>query len=145
VSSTRAGFTLIEIIVVIAVIAILASVVTPLVFRNVGDAKVSAARAQIEIFATALDTYRLDNDYYPSTAQGIAALRSAPSGSPAARNWRGPYIRKDPPLDPWNRPYAYQSPGRVNAGSYDLLSLGRDGQPGGSGEDADITSWSSQP
>ena len=138
----RTGFTLIEILVVIAVIAILASVVTPLVFRNVGDAKVSAGRAQIEIFATALDTYRLDSDYYPSTAQGLAALRARPSGLPAPLNWRGPYLRKDPPLDPWNKPYSYVSPGRVNPESYDLLSLGRDGQPGGSGEDADITSWS---
>jgi len=144
-AARRTGFTLIEILVVIAVIAILASVVTPLVFRNVGDARVSAARAQVEIFATALDSYRLDNDYYPSTTQGLVALRSAPSGLPAARNWRGPYIRKDPPLDPWNRPYVYQSPGRANPESYDLLSYGRDGQSGGSGEDADVTSWSSQP
>jgi general secretion pathway protein G len=142
VSLTKRGFTLIEILVVIAVIAILASVVTPLVFRNVGDAKVSAARAQIEIFATALDTYRLDNDYYPSTAQGLAALRSLPTGLPAPLNWRGPYLRKDPPLDPWSKPYNYVSPGRVNAESYDVLSLGRDGQAGGIGEDADITSWS---
>lgn len=139
---TKRGFTLIEILVVIAVIAILASVVTPLVFRNVGDAKISAARAQIEIFATALDTYRLDNDYFPSTAQGLAALRAQPGGQPAPINWRGPYLRKDPPLDPWSKPYSYLSPGKVNPESYDLVSLGRDGQPGGTGEDADITSWS---
>ncbi len=137
-----AGFTLIEILVVIAVIAILASVVTPLVFRNVGDAKISAARAQIEIFATALDAYRLDNDYYPTTAQGLTALRTQPQGSPASRSWRGPYLRKDPPLDPWGKPYSYLSPGRVNPESYDLQSMGRDGQPGGTGEDADVTSWS---
>ena len=136
-----AGFTLIEILVVIAVIAILASVVTPLVFQNVGDAKVSAARAQIEIFATALDTYRLDNDYYPTTTQGLSALRTLPQGQPAPRNWRGPYLRKDPPLDPWKKPYTYLSPGRANPESYDLLSLGRDGLVGGTGEDADITSW----
>ena len=135
------GFTLIELLVVITVIAILAGLVGPMVFRNVGDAKVSAARAQIELFALALDQYRLDNDFYPSSSQGLAALRERPTGDPEARNWRGPYLRKAIPLDPWGRPYAYKSPGEVNAESYDLLSLGRDGQPGGTGEDADVTSW----
>ncbi len=135
------GFTLIELLVVITVIAILAGLVGPMVFRNVGDAKVSAARAQIELFALALDQYRLDNDFYPGTTQGLAALRDRPTGEPQARNWRGPYLRKAIPLDPWGRPYAYKSPGDVNAESYDLLSLGRDGQPGGSGEDSDVTSW----
>jgi general secretion pathway protein G len=135
------GFTLIELLVVITVIAILAGLVGPMVFRNLGDAKVSAARAQIELLALALDQYRLDNDFYPSTTQGLAALREKPAGDPEARNWRGPYLRKAIPLDPWGRPYSYKSPGQVNADSYDLLSLGRDGQPGGSGEDADVTSW----
>ena len=82
----RRGFTLIELLVVIVVISLLAGLVGPLVFRNVGDAKVSAAKAQIELFSLALDQYRLDNDYYPSTAQGLAALRDAPAGEPAARN-----------------------------------------------------------
>jgi general secretion pathway protein G len=141
--TTRRGFTLIELLVVITVIAILAGLVAPMVFRNVGDAKVSAARVQIELFGLALDAYRLDNDYYPSTAQGLAALRALPAGDPAARNWRGPYLKKDIPLDPWGRPFIYKSPGDVNATSYDLLSYGRDGQPGGTGEDADVTSWGS--
>jgi general secretion pathway protein G len=136
----RAGFTLIEIIVVIAVIAILASVVSPMVFRNVSDAKQTAARAQIEIFSLALDAYRLDNDRYPSTADGLAALRTTPSADSLA-NWRGPYLRKEVPLDPWGRPYIYRSPGDVNPTSYDLLSLGRDGKEGGEGEDADVESW----
>ena len=139
----EAGFTLIEILVVITVIAILAGLVTPMVFRNVGGAKVSAARAQIEIFGLALDSYRLDNDYYPSTTQGLAALQIAPAGEPAARNWRGPYLKKGVPSDPWGQPYHYESPGTVNPQSYDLLSYGRDGKPGGAGEDADMTSWES--
>jgi general secretion pathway protein G len=135
------GFTLIELLVVITVIAMLAGLVAPMVFRNVGDAKVSAAKAQIELFALALDAYRLDNDFYPATAQGLSALRARPDGEPEARNWRGPYLRKEVPLDPWGRPYLYKSPGDVNGESYDLLSYGRDGATGGTGEDADVTSW----
>lgn len=136
---------MIEILVVITVIAILASLVTPMVFRNVGDAKTSAARAQVEILGLALDAYRLDNDYYPSTAQGLEALRRLPAGEPVARNWRGPYLKKLVPPDPYGRPYVYRSPGEVNPDSYDLLSLGRDAEPGGAGEDADITSWGERP
>ena len=143
-SRGSAGFTLIEILVVITVIAILAGLVTPMVFRNVGDAKRSAAKAQIEIFGLALDSYRLDNDYYPGTAQGLMALQTIPSGEPSARNWRGPYLKKAVPVDPWGQPYHYESPGTVNTGSYDLVSYGRDGKPGGSGEDADLTSWESE-
>jgi len=123
---------------VITVIAILAGLVGPMVFRNVGDAKVSAAKAQLELFALALDQYRLDNDYYPSTAQGLEALRVAVQGDPPARNWRGPYLRKPIPLDPWGRPYVYRSPGTDNLNGYDLLSYGRDGKPGGEGEDRDL-------
>lgn len=135
-----AAFTLIELLVVIVVISILAGLVAPMVFRNVGDAKRSAAEAQIELFGLALEQYRLDNDYYPSTAQGLEALRTAPAGDPPARNWRGPYLRKAIPVDPWGRPYVYRSPGTTNPASYDLLSLGRDGEPGGAGDDADVGS-----
>lgn len=142
-SRTDRGFTLIELLVVITVIAVLAGLVGPMVFRNVGDAKMSAARAQLELFGLALEQYRLDNDYYPSSTQGLAALRAVPQGEPAPRNWRGPYLRKEVPVDPWGRAYAYRSPGEVNAESYDLVSLGRDGVDGGDGEDADITSWGS--
>jgi general secretion pathway protein G len=135
------GFTLLELLVVIAVIAILAGLVSPMIFRNVGDAKVSATRSQIEMLGLALDAYRLDNDYYPSTEQGLAALIQAPSVEPLPRNWRGPYLRKGVPVDAWGRPYLYKSPGEQNPQSYDLLSYGRDGTPGGAGEDEDLTSW----
>ena len=135
------GFTLIELLVVITVIAILAGMVAPMVFRNVGDAKLAAARADVETLGLALDTYALHNDQYPSTTQGLTALVTQPSGDPPARDWRGPYLKRGVPLDPWGRPYAYSSPGTANPGSYDLTSYGRDGRPGGSGEDRDIRSW----
>jgi general secretion pathway protein G len=136
-----AGFTLIEILVVILVISVLASLVGPLVFRNVGDAKTEAARAQIELLGMALDAYRLDNGQYPTTEQGLAALWTQPTASPVPTRWRGPYTRKSIPPDPWDRPYTYHSPGIEMATSYDLVSLGRDGLPGGDGEDADVKSW----
>jgi general secretion pathway protein G len=121
-------------LVVIAVIAVLAGLVGPMVFRNVGDAKTTAAKAQLELFGLALDQYRLDNDYYPSSTQGLEALRAAPQGEPAARNWRGPYLRKPVPVDPWGRAYTYA----VTASGYALYSLGRDGKEGGESEDRDI-------
>ena len=140
--SRRCGFTLIELLVVIAIIATLATVVGPAVFRNVGDAKTSAARSQVDILALALNSYRLDNDAYPTTAQGLDALRMAPSGSSSdAAHWKGPYLARLVPLDPWGRPYAYVSPGHENPTSFDLYTLGRDGRQGGHGDDADITSW----
>jgi general secretion pathway protein G len=137
----RAGFTLIEMLVIVAIIAVLAAVVAPEVFRNVGDAHANAARSQVEIFGTALDNYRLDNHAYPTTEQGLAALRTEPTVGERPPRWRGPYLRRAVPDDPWGRPYVYVSPGRVNPESYDLYSLGRDGREGGEGEDADITSW----
>jgi general secretion pathway protein G len=140
VRASARGFTLIELLVVIAIIATLAAVVAPAVFRNVGDAKVSAAKSQIDIFALALDSYRLDSDVFPTSAQGLDALRAAPTADPP-RNWRGPYLRKSIPRDPWGRAYVYVSPGKENPTSYDVYSLGRDGVIGGEGDDADITSW----
>jgi general secretion pathway protein G len=137
----RTGFTLIELLVVIAIIATLAAVIAPAVFHNVGDSKVSAAKSQVELFGMALGSYRLDNDLYPSTEQGLQALRSMPTTGDIPRNWRGPYLSKVISADPWGRPWVYVSPGRVNGESYDLYTLGRDGKEGGSGEDADITSW----
>ena len=137
----RRGFTLIELLVVIAIIATLAAVVAPSIFRNVGDAKVSAAKSQIELLALALNSYRLDNDVFPSTDQGLEALRTPATTGEAPRNWKGPYLSRVVPLDPWARAYLYVSPGRINPQSFDLYSLGRDGKEGGEGEDADITSW----
>lgn len=137
----RAGFTLIELLVVIAVISVLAAIVLPEVFRNLSDANAGAARTQIELLGTALDSYRLDNHAYPTTEQGLPALRTEPTTGERPPRWRGPYLRKAVPDDPWGRPYLYLSPGRQNPQGYDLYSLGRDGREGGEGEDADITSW----
>jgi general secretion pathway protein G len=144
----RAGFTLIEILVVLVVIAILASLVAPNVFKNVGQAKQTTAKAQIETLSAALDSYRLDNGSYPSTQQGLDALWQLPAIDPPA-NWRGPYLKKPVPMDPWTRPYLYLAPGEVNFNGFDLFSYGADALPGpcfygdtGCGsEDGDVVSW----
>jgi general secretion pathway protein G len=128
-------------LVVIAIIATLAALVGPAVFRSVGDSKVSAAKSQVELYSLALNSYRLDNDDFPTTEQGLDALRTAPVAAEPPRNWRGPYLNKLVTPDPWGRPYVYTSPGKVNPHAFDLYSLGRDGKPGGEGEDADVTSW----
>ena len=137
----RAGFTLIELLVVIAIITTLAAVVGPSIFGNVGEARRSAAKSQLEIFALALDQYRLDADAYPTSAQGLDALRAMPVGDGTPGRWRGPYLRQPVPLDPWGRPWLYVAPGVQNPESYDLYTLGRDGRVGGEGEDEDLTSW----
>jgi len=135
-----AGFTLIEILVVIVVIAILATLVAPNVFQHVGTAKATTAKSQIEMISSALDAYRLDTGAYPNTAQGLQALQELPTVD-TPTNWRGPYLRKAVPLDPWGRPYVFVSPGEVNTRGFDLLSYGADGKLGGEGEDADVVSW----
>jgi len=140
-SLLRLGFTLIELLVVIVVIGVLATLVAPNVFRHVGAAKEATARAQIEMLGAGLDAYRLDNGRYPTTEQGLAALWNAPLSDPHPANWRGPYLRKEIPLDPWKSPYMYRSPAAQSRGGYDLLSYGEDGKPGGEGEAADVTSW----
>ena len=137
----RAGFTLIEVLVVIAVIAMLAALVAPNVFQHVGTAKDATARSQIELLGAALDAYRLDNGRYPTTEQGLDALQTEPSTQPLPSNWRGPYLRKAVPMDPWGAPFVYLSPGEIYPRNYDLFSLGADGEPGGEGEDADVVSW----
>jgi len=139
--SANGGFTLIEILVVVAVLAVLAALVAPNVFGHLGTAKDAAARSQMEMLGAALDAYRLDNGRYPTTAQGLETLRSEPVVEPRPRNWRGPYLRRAVPLDPWGNPYVFVSPGEANPNGYDLLSYGADGRPGGVGEDSDIFSW----
>lgn len=131
-----AGFTLLELLVVIIIIGLLASYVGPKYFKQVGKSEVKVARSQIDAFGKALDQYRLDTGHFPTTAQGLEALNSKPVDEP---KWDGPYLKKAVPADPWGHPYQYRQPGQH--GDYDLFSYGRDGQTGGSGEDADITNW----
>ncbi|PYO68186.1 MAG: type II secretion system protein GspG [Gemmatimonadetes bacterium] len=141
VRSKPQGFTLIEILVVIIVLGLLAALVGPRILGRVSEARSATARTQIDLLGLALDNYRLDNGEYPTTEQGLAALQEKPSREPLPLNWRGPYLKKAVPLDPWGRPYLYKSPGEHNPTGYDLFTFGRDGQPGGEDEDADITSW----
>ena len=137
----RGGFTLIELLVVIVVLGVLATLVAPNVFRHVGTAKEATARAQIEMLGAALDAFRLDTGRYPTTEQGLAALWTTPTSEPRPINWRGPYLKKPVPMDPWGSAYVYRAPGTESRTGYDLLSLGADGKPGGVADDADIVSW----
>ncbi|HOC45146.1 MAG: type II secretion system major pseudopilin GspG [Syntrophorhabdaceae bacterium] len=129
------GFTLIELLVVMVIVGLLAALVAPKLFPKLGKGKQAAAKAQIELLGQALDQMRLDVGRYPTTQEGLSSLVTNP-GMP---NWEGPYLKKALPSDPWGRPYVYQSPG--SHGEYDLYSYGRDGSPGGEGEDADLASW----
>ncbi|MDC7713916.1 type II secretion system major pseudopilin GspG [Vogesella sp. LYT5W] len=130
-----AGFTLLELLVVLVIIGLLAGYVAPRYFAQVGKAEVKTAQAQVDALEKSLDQYRLDTGRYPTTEQGLAALYTRPADEP---KWQGPYLKKAPPPDPWGRPYQYRQPGE--RGEYDLYSYGKDGQAGGSGEDADIGS-----
>ena len=130
------GFTLVELIVVVIIIGLLAGLVLPQFIRQEEKAKLRTTKAQIELFGTALDTFRLDVGRYPTTDEGLQALRQKPAG---LERWDGPYLRKDLPLDPWSKPYAYRSPGEH--GPFDIVSYGADGTPGGDGDNRDITSW----
>ncbi len=130
------GFTLIELLVVMVIIGLLAALVGPRFIRQEEKAKVKAAKAQIELLSTSLDTFRLDVGRYPTTQEGLEALRTQPGG---LERWDGPYLKKDVPLDPWGKPYVYKSPG--DHGPFDILSYGADGAPGGDGDNHDISSW----
>ena len=125
------GFTLIEMLIVIIIIGLLASLVAPRLFTKVDKARIKTAKAQIELLSTAIDSYRLDLGKFPTT---LEALRQ--SDDP---KWEGPYLPKNIPLDPWDGPYVYKCPGEH--GPYDIMSYGADGKPGGTGNDRDIVSW----
>jgi general secretion pathway protein G len=130
------GITLIELLVVMVIIAMFATIVGQRLFRNVEKARQTTAKAQINEFETVLDAFRLDVGRYPTNDEGLPALRARPG---SLERWDGPYLKKDVPMDPWQRPYLYRFPGQH--GDYDLYSLGADGQEGGTGENADVASW----
>ena len=130
------AFTLIELLVVMIIIGLLAALVGPRFIRQEEKAKVKAAKAQIELLGTALDTFRLDVGRYPTTQEGLEALSRPPGG---LERWDGPYLKKELPQDPWGTSYLYRSPGQN--GAYEILSYGADKAPGGDGDNRDITSW----
>ena len=132
----QAGFTLLELLVVMVIIGLLAGYVGPKYFSQIGKSEVKTARAQIDALGKALDQFRLDVGRYPSSEEGLQALNAAPAGE---GRWAGPYLQKAVPMDPWGKPYQYKSPGE--RGEYDLYSFGKDGQAGGQDESADIGNW----
>jgi general secretion pathway protein G len=137
---SQAGVTLIEMLVVVTIIALFAALVAPKMLRRADAARVTAARAQINAFSTALGAYKLDTSTFPTSEQGLAALRVKPPDMPL---WNGPYLPQDIPMDPWGRPYLYKYPGE-HGDEPDIASYGADGQPGGEDIDADILSWKSR-
>ena len=136
--SARAGVTLIEMLVVVTIIGLFVALVGPSLFKRADEAKVTVTRSQIDSFMTALGTYKLDTGIFPTTEQGLQALRIKPTD---VNQWNGPYMPKDIPKDPWGRDYIYRFPGEHQATSPKSSSLGADGQPGGEGINADIVSW----
>ena len=133
----QAGVTLIEMLVVVTIIALFAALVAPRMLRRSDTARITAARAQINSFMTALGAYKLDTGLFPTTEQGLQALRAKPQG---VNQWEGPYLPQEIPVDPWGRPYVYKYPGE-HGDEPDIVCLGADGQPGGEGTNADIVSW----
>lgn len=130
------GFSLIELLIVMVILGLLAGLVGPKLFGKVDSSKQKAAKTQISLFESALDTYRLDNGKFPSTEQGLKALREKPEG---AAKWKGPYLPKEIPMDPWGNAYVYRCPGEH--GDFDIIAQGADNAPGGEGNDMDIVSW----
>lgn len=131
-----AGFTLLELLVVMVIIGLLAGYVGPKYFGQVGKSEVKAARAQIDAFEKALEQYRIDIGHFPSSEEGLGALSVKPGNE---SKWGGPYLKKGAPADPWGNPYVYRMPGEH--GEFDLFSFGKDGQADGADEAADITNW----
>ena len=127
------GFTLLELLVVMVIIGLLARIVGPRYFNQLGKSEIGTAEAQVSALSKALDMYRLDNGHYPSEEAGLEALNSNPNNS---AKWRGPYLEGDVPVDPWDKPYVYRFPGEKK--EFDLFSYGRDGRPGGNEDNADI-------
>jgi general secretion pathway protein G len=138
--SGQAGVTLIEMLVVVTIIGLFVALVGPALWKKADTARITAARSQIENFMTALGTYKLDTGMFPTTEQGLVALRVKPAES---AQWNGPYMPKDIPKDPWGHDYLYKYPGE-HGDEPDIICLGADGQPGGDGLNADIVSWKSQ-
>ncbi len=130
------GFTLLELLVVMVIIGLLVGYVAPQYFKQVGKSEVKTARAQIDSLGKALDLYRLSTGHYPTTEQGLAALVDKPANE---AKWDGPYLKKGLPPDPWGNPYIYKQPG--DHGEYDIISYGKDGIAGGTGDAADIGNW----
>jgi general secretion pathway protein G len=135
--NSEAGITLIEMLVVVTIIALFAALVAPTMLKQGDKARVTQAHAQINSFMTALGAYKLDTGTFPTTDQGLQALRVRPENQP---QWAGPYLPKDIPMDPWSRPYLYKFPGE-HGDEPDVVCLGADGAPGGEGLNADIVSW----
>lgn len=133
------GFTLVELLVVLSILALLVSLVGPALFKHLSPAKRSVARAQMENFMSSLDSYYMDTGKFPSSADGLEALRTKPQ---SVNKWNGPYMKKEIPLDPWGNSYMYKTPGRN--GGYEITSYGADNAPGGKDEDADINSWENE-
>jgi general secretion pathway protein G len=131
------GFTLIELLVVMVIIGLLGALVVPRLFKNVGKSKITATKAQIAAFETALGAYKLDVGTFPSTEEGLQALRTKPA---SANHWDGPYLPKEIPVDPWGNPYVYKFPGE-HGDEPDIISYGLDGREGGENESADVLSW----
>ena len=134
--SNSRGFTLTELLVVLVILGLLAALVGPNLYNRIKPAKQSVAAAQIEHFSTALDSFFVDMGRFPTSAEGLNALQQKPRNT---KNWHGPYLKKMLPMDPWENPYLYRMPGQH--GTYDIISYGADGKPGGKGEDSDIKSW----
>ncbi|MCK5893025.1 MAG: type II secretion system major pseudopilin GspG [Endozoicomonadaceae bacterium] len=140
-SKRQSGFTLIEIMVVVVILGVLAALVVPTIMSRPDQAKGTVARTDVNAIGSALELYRLDNGFYPSTEQGLDALIEEPMGSPEPRRWNPDGYLPKLPVDPWGHPYQYEVPGQHNIRSFDVYSLGADGRAGGDGVNAEVGNW----